>query len=219
MSTRAVIAKPDGDGFRGRYHHFDGYPSGLGVALVGTLAEQFGGDLEAMVTRLIDEEHVGWSNIIGHDLSMPSCWHDSSDPAALCASCTLPMWRHYAQYYPEGTADDPVVNGRRRAGLIHPEQVMQLGHSFEALPPEPQGPQSYTARGESAQDGDYWITNQGDDGGTEWAYVLSAGGVLVVKREYLSLTWRTLALVAWNDASGMDAIETAYYESVDACAG
>lgn len=32
MSTRSAIARPAGDGWEGRYHHFDGYPSGVGAA-------------------------------------------------------------------------------------------------------------------------------------------------------------------------------------------
>lgn len=33
MGTRSVIAKPHGDGFMGKYCHWDGYPSGVGAAL------------------------------------------------------------------------------------------------------------------------------------------------------------------------------------------
>ena len=39
MSTRGVIARKDGDGFTGRYHHLDSYPSGLGQTLY-RLAQQ-----------------------------------------------------------------------------------------------------------------------------------------------------------------------------------
>jgi hypothetical protein len=89
MSTRACIAKPDGDGWRGRYHHSDGYPTGLGVALMEHYNGYFQGDLDAMTTYLIDNEKVGWSFIHGTDLSLG------------------PQWQEYDEYpkTPEGWTD------------------------------------------------------------------------------------------------------------------
>ena len=33
MGTRSIVGVPHGDGVRGRYCHWDGYPSGVGAAL------------------------------------------------------------------------------------------------------------------------------------------------------------------------------------------
>lgn len=180
MGTRSVIAEPWGDGFRGRYCHWDGYPSGVGHSLFRAHSERFSGDTDAMVAYLVTDEAVGWSQLAGVDWSLPKGWYDRHDPETPCALCTLPMWRHYAQYYPEGGPEDPMVNGRRRAGLIKPDEVMQLGHSHEGADVAV-GPQSYTARGET---GEQWIYSDGDDGGTEWAYVLTQRALMVFERRY-----------------------------------
>lgn len=73
MSTHACVAKPDGEAIDGRYVHFDGYPSGLGVTLIEGL-ERFDGDLVAMTTKLIDNERVGWSVLAGSDLTEEPAW-------------------------------------------------------------------------------------------------------------------------------------------------
>lgn len=181
MSTRSVIAEPYGDGFRGRYHHFDGYPSGVGHELWDLYHGHFAGDVDEMVCYLVTDEPQGWSNIIGADFSLPKGWHDSHARDNVCAVCGQPMWRHYAQYYPEGSASDPMVNGSHRAGLLLPNQVVQLGHDFHEIE-SPQGPQSYTARGETGPG--YYIHSDGDDGGTEWAYVLCSRSLFIFERRY-----------------------------------
>lgn len=214
MGTRGVIAKPDGDGWRGRYHHWDSYPSGLGATLLGLHESHFEGDTDAMIRYLIDEEPGGWSTICGVDFSLPKGWHDSLDRDGLCALCAAPMWRHYAQYYPEGGPDDPMVNGTRRRGLIHPGETMQLGHSFESIP-APKGPQSYSARGEA---GDHWIISADEDAsGTEWVYVITPPGLLVWEGDMGMFgcgggNFRGRGLVPWGDLAGMLDIEMADVE-------
>lgn len=74
MSTRSCIAKPDGDAWKGRYHHSDGYPTGMGRSLIDMFHGYFAGDLDAMVAYLIDSEPVGWSFILGTDLSIGPQW-------------------------------------------------------------------------------------------------------------------------------------------------
>lgn len=131
MGTRSVIAEPFGDGFRGRYHHWDGYPSGLGHQLWDLYHGHFAGDVEAMTTYLIAEEPVGWSTINGADFDQPKGWVES------------------------GTSDTP------------------------------HGPQSYSCRGETSDEPDgYYIHSDGDDGGTEWAYVLGARSLFIFERRF-----------------------------------
>lgn len=172
MSTRSVIAEPHGDGFRGRYHHFDGYPSGVGAQLWELYHGHFTDDGEAMRQYLITDEPQGWSNIIGADFSLPKGWHDANDRDEPCALCDLPLWRHYRQYYPTG------------ARLPFPDQVLQLDHGHQSIPVIT-GPQSYTCRGETSDEPEgYYITSDGDDGGTEWAYVLGARSLFIFERRF-----------------------------------
>lgn len=63
MSTRAVIGRKTDKGFTGVYHHWDGYPSGLGAALFRLRASQFSGDTAVLLKHLIDAHPGGWSTI------------------------------------------------------------------------------------------------------------------------------------------------------------
>ena len=72
MSTRSAIARltsRDPLAFEGRYHHWDGYPSGLGRTLWHLYHTHFGRDLSAMLTVLLDRHPAGWSTIVGADFS------------------------------------------------------------------------------------------------------------------------------------------------------
>jgi len=71
MSTRAVIARIKGDGFEGRYHHYDGYPSGLGATLYELAHNRMLGELPAMLKTLLDDHPAGWSTINGADWTEP----------------------------------------------------------------------------------------------------------------------------------------------------
>ena len=68
MSTRSIIARQVGDGWEGRYHHSDGYPSGVGKALYDAYNGHFKQDISKMLSYLIDEHPAGWSNLVGADL-------------------------------------------------------------------------------------------------------------------------------------------------------
>ena len=71
MGTRAVIARAileDGQytgKFVGVYHHWDGYPTGLGLKLIELLNGKFKGNLEKMLTWVIDTHSAGWSTLHG----------------------------------------------------------------------------------------------------------------------------------------------------------
>lgn len=73
MSTRGVIARLTGTlppRFRGRYHHWDSYPSGLGKTLWELYHCHFHHDLNAMLRVLVDEHPAGWSTINGADFCL-----------------------------------------------------------------------------------------------------------------------------------------------------
>lgn len=63
MSTRAVIARADGDTWAGRYQHSDGYPTGLGRDLWRVWHEYRNTD--RMLHDIIDEHPTGWSHYNG----------------------------------------------------------------------------------------------------------------------------------------------------------
>lgn len=84
MSTRSVIARPvtregGASGFTGVYHHWDGYPSGVGASLFAYRNGFFGGDTEAMLRYLVDEHPAGWSTINGKDLGRKPGFHEGMD--------------------------------------------------------------------------------------------------------------------------------------------
>jgi len=72
MGTRGVIARQTGEhSFKGRYHHWDSYPTGLGATLYDLARTQFAGDVPRMLKVLLDEHPAGWSTINGADFSQP----------------------------------------------------------------------------------------------------------------------------------------------------
>lgn len=73
MSTRACIARSTGEGtFAGRYHHSDGFGTGLGDTLIALYRGHFNRDLDRMLEYLIDAPHAvcGWSSIVGRDFNL-----------------------------------------------------------------------------------------------------------------------------------------------------
>jgi len=75
MSTRSCIARLTSNPgkkikFKGVYHHWDGYPQGLGSTLFQLRNGHFKGDTNAMLKVLIDQHPAGWSNINNADFSL-----------------------------------------------------------------------------------------------------------------------------------------------------
>lgn len=71
MGTRGVIAEAHGTGWRGRYHHWDSYPEGLGKTLYELYHGHFKKDLDAMIRVMVHDHPAGWSTINNADWSMP----------------------------------------------------------------------------------------------------------------------------------------------------
>ena len=69
MSTRSAIARVHGDGFLGVYHHWDGYPTGLGKTLWDNTHKM---PLKELLNLLIDQHPAGWSTIIERNLALPA---------------------------------------------------------------------------------------------------------------------------------------------------
>lgn len=62
MGTRSAIAiRTEDGGFKGRYVHWDGYPSGVGVALRQIIER----DGREQALKVLLEDHYGWSTVNG----------------------------------------------------------------------------------------------------------------------------------------------------------
>jgi hypothetical protein len=68
MATRALIGRLTGwDGDcpmgEGVYHHWDGYPTGLGALLFRLFRDDYQGDMEKMLKEIVDSHPGGWSDL------------------------------------------------------------------------------------------------------------------------------------------------------------
>jgi len=103
MSTRGAIVRLTNGAlgaaeFKGVYHHWDSYPTGLGRTLWHLFQEHFKFDLDAMLKTLIDDHPAGWSTIVGADfMQVPGCgypegstqeqidkWREKPHPQCYC---------------------------------------------------------------------------------------------------------------------------------------
>lgn len=89
MSTRAVIARKTAGGpgnvtgFEGVYHHWDGYPSGLGATLYKLWRGHFKRKTPKMLAYLIDQHPAGWSTICGRNFKQAP-GKDGEGPECYC---------------------------------------------------------------------------------------------------------------------------------------
>lgn len=218
MSTRSLIALPieDGDAAVGVYHHYDGYPTGLGMALVA--ARKAHHNYRSLVRTLIFDHPAGWSTIVGADWSLEPGFVDrfpSAEDTGVC--CEAPYWQHYRQYYEaQGSPTPPESDDPHAPALV-------LGHGFVGTDkPEDYRPQCY-CHGQRSESGrlmlcvteggsDYCIGSECDPLFMEWAYRLYPQGVEVWESVEFEGSYRHLrrARVSWDEAmpaSAMDIIE------------
>lgn len=103
MSTRSLIGiySDKGDGtWRATYHHWDGYPSGLGKTLWDIYHNFYPGALPAMMEFIVDAHPEGWSTLVGSDFTKRPTWLDVPDRMNM-AKDELPPPRAY-KYRGEG---------------------------------------------------------------------------------------------------------------------
>ncbi len=82
--TRAAIARLTQVSpvrFAGRYHHWDGYPSGLGATLWQLYHGHFQGDLDPILKVLLDDHPAGWSSLHATDFDQEPGFADPLDSA------------------------------------------------------------------------------------------------------------------------------------------
>lgn len=84
MSTNATIQRMTPAGPIGTYHHWDGYPDGLGATLWSLWHGHFAGDTERMLHVLIDEHPAGWSTINQKDFNLTPGYNRDPAPACYC---------------------------------------------------------------------------------------------------------------------------------------
>lgn len=177
MSTRAAIARPNGESesgaprFKGRYHHWDGYPSGLGATLFEIYRSVFDRDIEAMLKMLLDKHPAGWSTINGADWSLPAAPRDHF--MELCKVCGEPNWKHYAQNY------EPYGLPRPETQPDDPYGVQVFDHAYEHDFDRAHGPQCYCHDAEGKRTKEHepaWLVTEKNAAGSgvEWVYVLDA---------------------------------------------
>ncbi|MBL8165415.1 MAG: hypothetical protein JNJ61_25755 [Anaerolineae bacterium] len=81
MATRALIGIYEagkGSSWRATYHHWDGYPTGLGRALWRIYHDIYPGLLSAMMEFIVDAHPEGWSTLAGRDFRKRPTWFDGS---------------------------------------------------------------------------------------------------------------------------------------------
>jgi hypothetical protein len=172
MSTRATVAEPHGDSWRGRHTHSDGYPTGRGRALWALVARD---GLET-VRQTIIHDHYGWSFI---DPDMPS--FEGVKPNR-DAEFGTPEHGAYL-YGPDG------IYGDGRFVI-----VPGYGVAYTTA-----GPEQGVAHGpQSSEDDWYGPHEKWGTGDHEWSYVLADDGLWVFKCHFDRAEPTLVATVRWD---------------------
>jgi hypothetical protein len=165
MSTRGVIAIQNGDGFIGRYHHWDSYPKGLGKTLYDW-AQQM--PLEEMLELLLHKHPAGWSAIVGKNPKLEPGFYSEFNPDRKCVVCGMKYWEHYRQYYENNGRPIP-----KRFKNVPKDTYLLTDHSPEPEKlPVDDAPQCY-CHGERSEP-ELLVTDANASGmGCEYAYVFN----------------------------------------------
>jgi hypothetical protein len=171
MSTRSVIARATPTGFKGRYHHWDGYPEGLGATLFQIHREVFSGDTGAMLKTLLDKHPAGWSTINGADWSLkPGNVPYDEQP---CKECGEPNWKHYIQSYESHGLPKPPPG----PAASDAAPALALDHQFMADLEGARRPECHChdMQGKRNKDAKAWLVTERNASGSgcEWAYVFT----------------------------------------------
>lgn len=118
MGTRSTIARKVDGGFKGVYHHWDGYPTSLGKTLYKLFNTHFERDLPKMLKTLIDDHPAGWSTINNRDFTKNPGYTEYDRPThcsncgvkleylePVCKACDTDMVDHRPNCYCHGTRD------------------------------------------------------------------------------------------------------------------
>ncbi|KKS89313.1 MAG: hypothetical protein UV64_C0007G0016 [Parcubacteria group bacterium GW2011_GWC1_43_11b] len=108
MSTRAAIARIDGDGWKGIFHHWDGYPSGLGKDIWNLVRGKFQGDIEAFLHYAIEEHPGGWEVISEGSFNDPEEFGEAFLHGCECHQKPYVPSRDVRKPLEEGASCDPL---------------------------------------------------------------------------------------------------------------
>lgn len=128
MSTNAIVAyapEPETRDWTGVYHHYDGYPTGLGRTLHRLCRERFAADADAL-GRYTTREHSSWSFIADPDGEHGVCY---------CHGEHADTTSSPARYRPADLADDGVLTFIEWAYVIEPERLIVLAPVERAFKP------------------------------------------------------------------------------------
>lgn len=151
MGTRSLILKPHGDGFLGRYCHWDGYPDGVGQTLINIVRRD---GVEKARKVLIDDHHY-WSSI---DDSMVINLYKGGDSHERDLSS-----------YPPGTMIESLSYPGEQCGMVRASYVVGYGEADLNCP-----------KGDGSDRDDDWVVtpeNYGQWGWCEWVYLLADAGL------------------------------------------
>lgn len=79
MSTNSIIGTmniSDSTRWMGKYCHWDGYPSGVGATLFREYRRAYAGNVQNLINYILAEP-VGWSAIMGCDLTLAPAWDEA----------------------------------------------------------------------------------------------------------------------------------------------
>jgi hypothetical protein len=203
MGTRSVVAIPQGDSWKGRFVHWDGYPAGVGSAL-GELVERDG--LEKVIATIVTGKNYSWSSLKVDQI-------DLTKVKGVRANAPYGRYEYGTPEYSAWEFKRSYGDGRFKCvvgyGIAHTDTEF-------TTPPlgTPEKPYRQTQE-------DFWITPT-DDTDTEWAYVLTEVGVAVLERQYPngygSGEWVHVGLVRYGEGfrDAMAAIEKTCAEAAEA---
>ena len=178
MSTRSVIAVAESPmKWEGKYHHWDGYPEGLGKAIM----QAYEGDVNELVRAFLNEEVHHWSTAVGYNMKLPV--NHKPEGADVCAECGEVEWRHWKQNYEKHGEKAPDV-----------EDYMVFGHPFRdpyysgKLSKDLYGPVAHLKNDE----GEEWIcsSENASGSGCEYAYVFVPNGESYQNKVYILSSFR-----------------------------
>ena len=181
MGTRSAVCEPYGDSYRGRYVHWDGYPTGVGRALLELVAR----DGLAKVRQTIIHDHYGWSNL-------------KTDQALTSRYMRNKVKRLRAEAKARGDYYSPEYDTPEYDAHNF---VMCYGDGrFAQIPGY--GVAYTTSQGQSNED--EWVTPD-EDYGTEWRYILGDDSIWVLQG--YAANPPCIGRVPYGDFDGMVAVE------------
>ena len=190
MATHAVIAYKTSRGFEGRFHEFDGYPSGLGQAIWRAYKGHFAGDLSRLSNFLFKEHPSGFNSFVGADLSLEIY---KTDPLyETCMECGKLHWEHYLPYYANGMPGQ----GRKVPVWTIPNTLnpaLILGHMTVLDPARPR-PVDCRCHGTSKPGPEELLDhNTAAEKGCSYAYILAGKSLIMYKLS--GATWDPITSV------------------------